>query len=300
MVPSVVVSATGKQWTIGTAIGAGMHGCVYTTSSPESGYWFWDPVVVLKLVSTAQGHVVENEQRVGRIANDRHLCRLLDSFAHPPDYHCFLYEQLEVTLEEVLQNKMHFDESHALFHIMLGVQALHRAGFLHRDLKPANVMFRDGVGKLIDYGFAAPIGEGGPLAFAPPYRAPEIVLGRTCTEAGDAWAMGAIAAEMATRKPLFAFATHQTNEQVQESMEQAFNVRRGCLAVDNASVAAIAPLDLGTAAGPQRTQCAASANALLVVSPRAQCEALYELNSMAICSDFAYIQFLLGPSTRVE
>ena len=159
--PSVVVSATGKQWTIGTAIGAGMHGCVYTTSSPESGYWFWDPVVVLKLVSTAQGHVVENEQRVGRIANDRHLCRLLDSFAHPPDYHCFLYEQLEVTLEEVLQNKMHFDESHALFHIMLGVQALHRAGFLHRDLKPANVMFRDGVGKLIDYGFAAPIGRPG-------------------------------------------------------------------------------------------------------------------------------------------
>jgi len=297
MMPSIVTSATGKQWTVGTAIGAGMHGCVYTTSSPASGYWFWDPVVVLKLVSTAQGHVVENERRVGLLAKDRHLCRLVDSFAHPVDYHCFLYERLEVTLEEVLQNKMHFDESHAMFHVMLGVQALHRAVFVHRVLKPANIMFCDGVGMLIDYGFAAPIGQGGPLAFAPPYWAPEIVLGRNCTEAGDAWAMGAIAAEMATRKPLFAFATHRTNEQVQESMEQAFNVRRGCLAVDDASVAAIAPLDLGTASGPQRTQCAATANALLVVSPRARCEALHELNSAARYSDNAYIHFLLGPLT---
>ena len=58
-------------------------------------------------------------------------------------------------------------------------------------------------------------------------------------------------------------------------------------------VKAIAPLILGDGVGPQRTQCAVSANALLVVSPRARREAMRELNSMARYSDFATIDFFL-------
>jgi serine/threonine protein kinase len=300
MLPGVVTSTTtGTAWIIGDDIGAGAHGrvCAAYTIRPLSQADYWPSPVVLKFVHSANVNVVNNEKRAALYTNSRHLCRLLDSFAHGPEYHCFIYERLEVTLEEVLHNKMYFDEMHAFLHIVLGVQALHSAGFLHRDLKPANVMFCDGVGKLIDYGFTAPIGEGGPPAFAVPYRAPEIVLGRTCTVAGDAWAMGVIAAEMATRTPLFPHTANQDNAHIQMSMERALGIRQGCLSVDDASVLELPALELGKGRShPQRVLCAQAANSLLIVSPRARHKAMCDLHTRAAHSTFATIHLLLVPA----
>ena len=139
---------------------------------------------------------------------------------------------------------------------------------------------------------------GGPRAFAVPYRAPEIVVGGKCTEAGDAWALGAIASEMATRKPLFATSTHQTNEQLQESMEQIFGLRRGCLGglVRDETTVAMPAIQLKLNQETQRGDCAASANALLVVSPHARLAALRRLVPIAQRSDMATIHLQLAVS----
>ncbi|CAF3012775.1 unnamed protein product [Rotaria sp. Silwood2] len=95
-----------------------------------------------------------------------------------------------------------------IFQLLQGLAYMHKLGFFHRDLKPENILCK-GVEliKIADFGLARE------LRSRPPYtdyvstrwyRAPEVLLRSTSyTSPIDIWAVGCIAAELYTLRPLF-------------------------------------------------------------------------------------------------
>lgn len=93
----------------------------------------------------------------------------------------------------------------------------HDHGVLHRDLKPQNVMLQPSgsgseIARIIDFGLArvkdpaiahTRTASSGPLVGTLLYAAPEQLLRREATPATDVWAMGLLASEMLTGRPVF-------------------------------------------------------------------------------------------------
>ncbi|CAD8177032.1 unnamed protein product [Paramecium octaurelia] len=106
------------------------------------------------------------------------------------------------TLQKFLESKKKLSENDALYimrQLADGLQYMHNQKVIHRDVKPANIMFKQGVPKYIDFGFAKYIEEERIDQIqtvdvgSPQYMAPELL-----DESGyynqkvDVWALGII------------------------------------------------------------------------------------------------------------
>eukprot|EP01065_Artemidia_motanka_P042126 TRINITY_DN5592_c0_g1_i8.p1 TRINITY_DN5592_c0_g1~~TRINITY_DN5592_c0_g1_i8.p1 ORF type:complete len:407 (+),score=104.17 TRINITY_DN5592_c0_g1_i8:60-1223(+) len=93
------------------------------------------------------------------------------------------------------------------YQILVGLLQIHAAQVVHRDLKPENILVTKGCRAMIaDFGLARDCAPGAMTRYVTTiwYRAPEMLLGSAhYTEAVDMWSMGAIMAEMFTKKALF-------------------------------------------------------------------------------------------------
>ncbi|CAF3649162.1 unnamed protein product [Rotaria socialis] len=123
-----------------------------------------------------------------------------------------VFEYMNENLYELMKKRDRlFPETNVrnvIFQLLQGLAYMHKLGFFHRDLKPENILCK-GVEliKIADFGLARE------LRSRPPYtdyvstrwyRAPEVLLRSTSyTSPIDIWAVGCIAAELYTLRPLF-------------------------------------------------------------------------------------------------
>ncbi|MER5928917.1 protein kinase [Streptomyces sp. NPDC002054] len=83
------------------------------------------------------------------------------------------------------------------------LQSVHAASVIHRDLKPSNILLGSGGPWVIDFGIAratdtTQLTRSGGFIGTPQYMSPEHALGRAVTPATDVFALGLIAAVVAT------------------------------------------------------------------------------------------------------
>ena len=91
--------------------------------------------------------------------------------------------------------------------MLLGLEHIHKCGYVYRDLKPENLLVRaNGSVCITDFGFAKAL-SGGERAFTicgtPDYLSPELLLHRGCNRAADIWAFGVLLFEFIAGVPPF-------------------------------------------------------------------------------------------------
>jgi serine/threonine protein kinase len=147
----------------------------------------------------------------------------------PPDPHqredfkdvYLLMPKMDTTLSKVIRSQQKLSERHIqyfLYQIMRGLEYMHSGGVIHRDLKPENILVNAGdcKVKITDFGLARGVIADGECALKLTeyvvtrwYRAPEVMCcSRLYDSQIDTWALGCIAAELYTRRPLFKGRNH--------------------------------------------------------------------------------------------
>ena len=129
--------------------------------------------------------------------------------------------KMDTTLSKVIRSQQKLSQRHIqyfLYQIMRGLEYMHSGGVIHRDLKPENILVNAGdcKVKITDFGLArgviaeteAPV-KLTEYVVTRWYRAPEVMCcSRLYSSQIDTWALGCIAAELYTRRPLFKGRNH--------------------------------------------------------------------------------------------
>eukprot|EP00656_Telonema_subtile_P052100 TRINITY_DN7164_c0_g3_i1.p1 TRINITY_DN7164_c0_g3~~TRINITY_DN7164_c0_g3_i1.p1 ORF type:complete len:380 (+),score=49.80 TRINITY_DN7164_c0_g3_i1:73-1212(+) len=178
--------------------------------------------VAIKVLNTNYSNIGIQEAAHLRHLNaaDRHshchIVQLIDVFSFGKHV-CLVLEMLNDDL--LTYHQRNFAATQDLMHIrkvavqiLAALAFLRRQGYIHADLKPENIlMVNDSSGgvqlKLVDFGNAMEVTEQSlyddfevQSLF---YRAPELLVGKTFTDAIDMWSFGCVLFELCAGKPLF-------------------------------------------------------------------------------------------------
>ncbi|KDN81675.1 kinase domain protein [Kitasatospora cheerisanensis KCTC 2395] len=204
-------------WAVGTPLGAGGFGSVYTARREDDG----QPAdAALKFLPTGTQtprrlrHLRELAEReidlLSRVRAPRlirlHEVRTVDDPSRPEldGATVLVLDRAESSLQDLLNGSPRPGRGpELLVEICEGLHQLHRAGWLHGDLKPANVLLMDdGSARLADFNLAAEL-EGthaySPMFSTPDYTPPETIWGDVAERGQrirpttDIWAFGVLA-----------------------------------------------------------------------------------------------------------
>lgn len=141
------------------------------------------------------------------IQNHDHVVRLYHTM-QDQFYGYLVTEFLDAVTLESYCERVQLDESKIRFivgELVLAVESVHDVGFIHRDVKPDNIMLtRRGHLKLIDFGFAVPIGQHESVVRSgtPLYAACEYLEHRPYNQSLDWYAVGMVTLQMVNRMGL--------------------------------------------------------------------------------------------------
>ncbi|KAL7602299.1 hypothetical protein Lser_V15G26409 [Lactuca serriola] len=196
-----------EQYEILKEIGSGSYGVVW-------GAWdeHTDEVFAIKKLkmrcNSAKEYINLTEVKALRKMNHPNIIKLKEIIKEDDSLYLVL-EYMECSLcERMTCRKKPFSEDEIrdlCFQIFQGLAYMHDNGYFHRDLKPENLLVSKDVIKIADLGLAHEM-NGKPATDnigSRWYSAPEVLLGQEYDSSVDMWAMGAIMAELFTRRPLF-------------------------------------------------------------------------------------------------
>ena len=202
---------------IESPIGAGGMGEVYRARDTRL-----DRTVAIKVLPEHVAADPDLKQRFEREAktisrlNHPHICGLYD-IGDQDGIRFLVMEHLE---GETLAERLCRDGALALddavryaTEIADALEAAHQEGIVHRDLKPSNVMLTRSGSKVLDFGIATRVIEGGSetatrsqesmtavgsVAGTVPYMSPESLRGEPPDARSDVWALGVLLQELTT------------------------------------------------------------------------------------------------------
>jgi eukaryotic-like serine/threonine-protein kinase len=208
------------EYRIEKKLGEGSFGTVYAGVQPLIG-----KKVAIKLLHkrmSSEPEIVSrfiDEARAANRIGHRNIIDIFSFGVHSGNQHYFIMEFCEgMTLGQLLQQKKRLTPTEALpilRGIADGLDAAHQAGVTHRDLKPDNVFLvriKDNqyFPKLLDFGVAKLAKEDGAQQTAtgiaigtPRYMSPEQCRGKKVDHRTDIYALGCVAHEMLTGRPVF-------------------------------------------------------------------------------------------------
>lgn len=202
-----------SRYAAGKIVGRGAYGIVCSAVDTTNG----ERVAIKKIGKVFEdlvdGKRILRELTLLAFINHPNLLYLKDVFRPTdPDSFADIYlvtQFMETDIGALLKCRVNLVEEHCryyMYQLACGLRYLHAAGILHRDLKPANLLTNgDCELKICDFGLARARGAlMTDYVVTRWYRPPELLL--VCDgyhTAIDMWAVGCLAYEILTRKPLF-------------------------------------------------------------------------------------------------
>lgn len=179
----------------------GGMGVVYLAARADGEY---EQRVAIKVTAHARisDEVFRRERQILADLRHPHIARLVDGGRDQEGHPWLAMELIEgQRLDQHCVDRAlpTADRLRLFLAVCAAVHFAHGRGVLHRDLKPANVMVdADGSAKLLDFGIADLIDEGGEglRAYTPGYASPEQLRGEPASIASDVFQLGRLLAAL--------------------------------------------------------------------------------------------------------
>ncbi|KAI4472208.1 mitogen-activated protein kinase [Holotrichia oblita] len=198
-------------------LGDGTYGSVVLGQRKDTGekvaikrmkrkYYSWEEAMNLREVKSLKKLHHTNVVKLKEVIRENDVLYFVFEYMQENLYQ--LIKDRRVPFPEATVRNMLFQVSPCYTQILQGLAFIHRHGFFHRDLKPENILCSGPeLVKIADFGLVREIRSRPPYTDYVStrwYRAPEVLLHSTTYSSPiDLWAVGCIAAEVYTYRPLF-------------------------------------------------------------------------------------------------